>query len=248
MGTEPRARVNSPPLPSRSSRHRLRAIAGLLFLYLVLAYGLIPLGWRWHSSRHPVLDDAPRITHTKDGIPGDPLNLVLIGTENQLKKAMLAAHWHPADAITFESCLKISRATLLRRPYEDAPVSNLYVWGRKQDLAFQQPVGHDPRQRHHVRFWRWEEQDDQGRPLWIGAATFDRRVGLSHTTGQVTHHIAAAVDQERDHLIEDLTSAGQVVLLTWENHYQSKLKGRNGGGDIYFTDGNLPVLVLVDAE
>jgi hypothetical protein len=85
------------------------------------------------------------------------------------------------------------------------------VWGRKQDLAFEQPVGHDPRKRHHVRFWHSDKVDRDGRPLWAGAGTYDERVGLSHTTGQITHHIAADVDTERDHLFRDLQQTGDLA-------------------------------------
>ena len=89
--------------------------------------------------------------------------------------------------------LRIAADTVLRRPDDDAPVSNLFLFSRKQDLAFEQPVGDSPRQRHHVRFWRWDKLYED-RTAWIGAATFDQSVGLSHTTGQVTHHIAPDVD------------------------------------------------------
>jgi hypothetical protein len=193
-------------------------------------------------------DDLPRLTHTRTGIPGDPLNLVFVASEADLQKAMLAAGWHPADALTFRSCLRITVATLLRRPYEDAPVSSLFVWGRRQDLAFEQPVGHDPRRRHHVRLWRSGQQDGRGRSLWLAAATFDTSVGLSHTTGGITHHIAAAVDEERDKLIQDLATARWVDTVWWVNGYQPRLQGRNGGGDPYFTDGRLGVVVLAEPQ
>src|SRR6185295_8432205 len=125
------------------------------------------------------------------GIPGDPLNVGLVATEKQFKTIMIAAKWYPADPLTLHSCLEIAEASVLKRPYDEAPVSSLYLWHRKEDLAFEQPVGKDPRQRHHVRFWKSDKVDDDGRPLWIGAAIYDQRVGFSHTTGQVTHHTAA---------------------------------------------------------
>ncbi len=133
---------------------------------------------------------------------------------------------------------------MLRRPDVNAPVSNLYVWGQKQTLAFEQPVGHSPRQRHHVRFWRSEWLDWNGRPLWVGAATFDTSVGFSHTTGQITHHISPNVDADRDKLLEDLRRVGAIAELAWLNDFQQKLQGRNGGGDPYHTDGRLPVVIL----
>src|SRR5215831_6331445 len=177
------------------------AIGGLavLLVYLAIAYIIMPFGWKRYARRHPALEDIPKITHTGSGIPGDPLNVALIGTETDVKRIMLAAKWYPADPLTLKRCLEIAGATVLRRTYDDAPVSNVFVWGRKQDLAFEQPVGHDPRKRHHARFWRSEKVDLDGRPLWAGAGTYDERVSLSHTTGQITHHIAADVDTERDH-------------------------------------------------
>jgi hypothetical protein len=219
-------------------------MAMLLALYLTLAYVIAPTFWKRYESRHPALAGMPRVTHTSNNIPGDPLNIALIGTEEDLKKYMLAAKWYPADPLTLRSCLGIAGATVLRRSYDDAPVSNLFLWGHKQDLAFEQPAGNDPRKRHHVRFWRSENVDEQGRPLWAGAATFDERVGFSHTTGQITHHIAAEVDVERDHLLRDLEQAAALIeTLSIEGFHQIR-EGKNGGGDHWHTDGNLPVCFL----
>jgi hypothetical protein len=58
-----------------------------------------------------------------------------------------------------------------------------------------------------VRFWQSEKLDEQGRPLWAGLATYDERVGRSHTTGQIMHHISGNVDVERDHLPGALNAA-----------------------------------------
>jgi hypothetical protein len=172
------------------------------------------------------------------------LNIALVGDEDGLSAAMLAAQWYPADPLTLKSCLRIAFDTVAHHPYDDAPVSNLFLFGRKEDLAFEQPCGDDPRQRHHVRFWRSDALDDEGRPLWLGAATFDAKVGLSHTTGQITHHIDANVDAERDRLIGDLQQSGSVTPVYWIAGFQEQLRGRNGGGDPYYTDGRLVVGVL----
>src|SRR5207302_5877462 len=140
------------------------------------------------------------VTHTVADIPGDPLNVALLGTEAEVKKILLAAGWYPADPLTFKSCLGMAEAAVLKRTYDDAPVSNLFLFGRKEDLAFEQPVGDNPRHRHHVRFWQTDKVDTEGRPVWVGSAVYDQRVGLSRTTGQVTHVTAADVDAERDYL------------------------------------------------
>ena len=80
--------------------------------------------------------------------------------------------------------------------------------------------------------------------MWFGAATFDERVGLSHTTGEVTHHIGPDVDAERDRIITELRKAGQVAEVYWVDHFHRELRGRNGGGDAWRTDGRLGVAVL----
>ena len=193
--------------------------------------------------RHPDWSSTPNITHTASGIPGDPLNISLVGSERDVMLAMKAAAWYAADAITFSSSVRIAVDSVFRRPDDDAPVSNLYLFGRKQDLAFEQPVGDSPRQRHHVRFWRSDKLEG-GRPVWLGAATFDERVGLSHTTGEVTHHIGPDVDAERDRIVEELRKAGEVQEVYWVDHFHRQLEGKNGGGDPWHTDGRLAVAVL----
>jgi LssY C-terminus len=227
----------------QSSRWRRTGCLGLVALasYLAIAYLLMPTFWTRYTRRHSAFDNLPRITRAGDGLPGDPLNVALIGTEDQLKRIMLAAKWYPADALTLRSCLRIAEDTVLKRAYTDAPVSNLYLLGRREDLAFEQPVGGDPRRRHHVRFWRVPGSVSDEAPSWAGAATFDRSVGISHTTGQVTHHIAADVDAERDHLFEDLKRTGDLAETRQVPGYHLVRAGRNGGGDPWHTDGDLYV-------
>jgi hypothetical protein len=232
-----------PPCQSQSSplsTRVARLVIFLLLVYLLVSYFLLPGVWRYYAERHPALEDMPDITHTGSGIPGDPLNVALVGDEIELKKSMLAAGWFPADPLTLQSCLKIAADTVLKRPYDNAPVSNLYLFGRKEDLAFEQPDGDNPRKRHHVRFWRTEKLAG-GRPVWIGGATYDECVGLSGTTGQITHHIAADVDAERDHLLEDLKRTGSLAKTYFVDGFHEDREGRNGGGDRWYTDGRLAI-------
>ena len=212
--------------------------------WFLIAYLILPVGWRRYEKRHPALDDAPRVAHTTTGIPGDPVNLGLVAPEEKIHRAMLAAKWFPADPITLKSSIRIAGSTVLHRSYDDAPVSSLYLWGHKQDLAFEQPVGNDARRRHHVRFWRSEKLDDQGKPLWLGAATFDTKVGFSHTTGEITHHISPDVDAERDKVIADLQQVHALIEVFRIDDFHSTLTGKNGGGDPYRTDGGLAVGVM----
>ena len=154
----PRAGSGRQAAPAASRRRlllRRGASTGLVViaLWLVTAYMILPAVWK-HYEHHPALEDAPKTTLTNQGIPGDPLNVGVIGTRAEVIRAMLDAGWNPADPITLKSSLGIAGSVLLKRQYRDAPVSNLFVFGRRQDLAFEKPVGRSASRRHHVRFWR----------------------------------------------------------------------------------------------
>ncbi len=240
------ARVESPAPASGARRWRmgLGLLFGAVVAYLLVAFVILPTVWHRYEQRHPAIADVPNVTHTKSGIPGDPLNIALIGTEEQFHRGMLAAGWYPADPITMASSLRIAIGVVFKRPFDEAPVSPLYLWGRKEDLAFEKPVGNNPRERHHVRFWQSDKRDEEGRPLWIGAATFDTHVGFSRDTGQITHHISPDVDKDRDLILADLERAGALASTYWVDGFHTVREGKNGEGDPWRTDGRLGVGVL----
>jgi hypothetical protein len=241
----------SPREARRAHERRLRHFAAragdttivVLALYLLVAYVAAPLAWR-HFEHHPVMADAPKTSYTVDGIAGDPLNLALVGSQDEVVAALLKAGWSPADPTTLRSSFRIATSVVLKHKYATAPMSNLYVWGRRQDLAFEQAVDQNARQRHHVRFWRSDKLGIGDRPLWLGAATFDRSVGISHLTGKITHHIDGDIDSERNHVIETLAHVGQLTEVFQVTGIGATVDGRNGGGDRYFTDGELTTGVI----
>src|SRR6202000_5617 len=189
----------------------------------------------------------PMVTLTAQGIPGDPINVGLVGNDKDVLCAMQAAGWYPADRVTLRSSIEIAGSVVLDRPYHDAPVSPLYYMGRREDLAFEKPSGTSADRRHHVRFWKVLQQGEEKRPVWLGDATFDRGVGISHYTGAITHHIAADIDAERSLLASDMEAAQMVDAKYQVTGIGVTLAGRNGGGDSYFTDGEVWILRLVVA-
>jgi len=211
--------------------------------WAIAAYLIVPRVWKAYFHYRPAVAEVDRVTQTSNRHPGDPVNIMLVGSDTEVVQGLTAAGWFPADPITFRSSVRIVADSVLRRPDDDAPVSALFLFGRKHDLAFEQPVAGGPRQRHHVRFWRSDKLQD-GRPAWIGAATFDERVGFSYTTGQITHHIGPDVDAERDRIANELQKAGWVQSIEWDDGFHSRLEGRNGGGDRWRTDGRLAIVVL----
>jgi LssY C-terminus len=219
-------------------------LAGIAIGYVLLAYVLLPLLWT-HHEHEPGLAALPMVTRTGSDIPGDALNVGLVGSKEDILRAMHAAEWFPADPITLRTSIEIVGSVVLDRPDQDAPVSPLYYQGKKEQLAFEKPDGRSADKRHHVRFWLVLDKGTDGRPVWLGSVTFDRRVGLSHDTGQVTHHIGPDIDAERDLLMHDLRNAEMVQSVFQISGIGPTLLGRNGEGDPYYTDGEIDIATLV---
>jgi hypothetical protein len=239
--------LESQPLPDRSRLERFLAAAiAVVLIYTFLAYLALPLLWT-HYEHQKKLANLPMVTRTAQGIPGDPINVGLVGDEKDVLCAMRDAGWFPADPVTLRSSIEIAGSVLLDRPYRDAPVSPLFYLGRREDLAFEKPDGNSADHRHHVRFWKVLDKGEEQRPVWLGAVTYDRSVGVSHYTGAITHHIGADIDAERRLLATDLEAAGLVDAKYQVTGIGPTVTGRNGGGDPYYTDGEVWILRLVVA-
>jgi hypothetical protein len=228
----------------RPRTRRAKAIGGIvlvLALWGFVAYLAAPFVWsEIESSRPP----RPMLTTTPLGIPGDPINFGLVGSETELVAAFHAIGWRPADAITLGSAVEIGLSVVLDRPYPDAPVSNLVYEGRRQDLAFEKEDGTSAGRRHHARLWNGGADGADSRPLWLGSVSFDRDAGLSHDTLQLTHHIAPDLDAERDALVAAFAAAGLLLDTYPIDGVGATAQGRNGGGDRYVTDGKATIGVL----
>ena len=239
--------VQSAAPPHRSRwKHAAQLFLFIVMAYTLLAYLILPAVWT-HYEHQKRLADLPMVTLTAQRIPGDPINVGLVGDSKDVLCAMQAAGWYPADPVTLRSSIEIAGSVLLDRPYRDAPVSPLYYLGRREDFAFEKPVGSSADHRHHVRFWKVLDQGEEKRPVWLGDATFDRSVGVSHYTGAITHHIDADIDAERKLIASDLEAAGMVEARYQVTGVGPTLAGRNGGGDLYYTDGEVWILRLVEA-
>ena len=245
----------------------LFAFAGLSTLwlaYLVFKEGIQP-GWPmlllvvfWVLLTYLLLPRVHRIltrlyvpgyfigrARTSDGLLGDPVNLALRGHEAQIHAAMTRAGWTRADDVTLRSGLRILTSTLTRRSYHEAPVSPLHLFDRQQDFAYQQEVAGSPSKRHHVRFWRCPDgwMLPGGYTVdWLAAGTYDKSVGLSLFTLQVTHKIEEDTDIERDYIVETVKKGSPEVDVDVIENFSTGYHSRNGGGDLIITDGDLPII------
>ena len=131
---------------------RVPSVLALALSYAIAAYLILPrsvhLGLAILRRKR-----VPSYTVTGDGLPGDPVNVVLVGTLAQLRAAFAAAGWHEADQLGLKSSWRMIQAFLFNTPYPTAPFSTLYLFGRGQDIGFQKCINNSPRRRHHVRFW-----------------------------------------------------------------------------------------------
>ena len=224
----------------------LLTLLAVVAVYTAIAYLLLPALWTHHEHQRG-LANLPMVTRTAQGIPGDAINVGLIGNEKEVLCAMNAAGWFPADPITLKSSIEIAGSVLFDRAYRDAPVSPLFYLGRREDFAFEKPAGKSADRRHHVRFWKVLDSGDEQRPVWLGAVTFDKGVGVSHFTGAITHHTDADIDAERDSFTSDIERSGMATAKYQVTGVGLTLAGRNGGGDLYYTDGEVWILRLVEA-
>jgi hypothetical protein len=209
---------------------RLPWILAVSLTYAIGAYVILPwiirMGLKLlHRQR------VPSFTTTGDGLPGDPVNVALVGTLPQLRAAFAALGWSEADQLGLVSSWGMIRSFVSNSPYSTAPFSTLYLFGRGQDVGFQKAIGNSPRKRHHIRFWSlslmraestwaggsasfWLNTDrppDDERVLWVGAGTRDTGLSLTRLTFQVTHATDSDTNVERDFIIAELENIGSIA-------------------------------------
>ena len=204
----------------------------LVSLWLLLAYGELPRLWSKHEHKK-IGQRQEIVAYTSQDIPADPINVRILASAKSINCAFRRAGWSVADPLSVESGVKIVRSVLLKRAYPEAPVSSLYFDDQLQDVAYERDEGQTAKKRHHVRLWKVSAND------WLGAATFDRGVGIALFTLQVTHHIGPKVDDERDTVGTLLEQSGAHYLGNQSAHIQPDHWRRNGAGDRYVTDGQI---------
>lgn len=221
-------------------------ILAAVVLWLAVAYYLLPRVHRLLSSIYVPNYFIGR-ARTADGLLADPVNLALRGDKRTLKKVMRKAGWSEADPITLKTGIRIILTTLRRQSYPEAPISDLFVFGRKQDLAFQKEVDGNPAKRHHIRFWYVPKNvylPGGYNVDWVAAATYDDAVGFSLFTLQITHSIDGDVDTERDFVVKTIKKAHRARKIQKIEGFFPGYQHRNGGGHKYFTDGSMVIVDL----
>jgi hypothetical protein len=190
------------------------------------------------------IDGLPRRVNDEFQNSGDMVNFVLVGSEQQVKDALDAANWHVADIDTKEAVLKAVLQTYQKEDYLQMPMSQLYLFGRKQDYGYELAQAYSVvASRHHFRIWKapttWN-----GQTVWAGAGTHDIGFEKDQRNGKVTHKIDPAVDGERDNIGQTLQASGKVKSLYYYLPPDPVQGARNATGGGYHSDGRVLVIVL----
>lgn len=194
-----------------------------------------------NSAVSQLLENAPQRASGKDDKPGDPLNLVVIGNIDQIRGVFQAAGWSEAEKKTGKSIWDTVRAVAGDQGYGQGPVSDLYLYGRPQDLAVEKMLDTFMK-RHHLRLWRSTATTPDGREIWLGASTHD--TGLDVRPGVVSHAIDPDLDAERSKVGADLLVTGQVAAEQLVTRPNPLSQGLTATGGTWKTDGRLLVIDL----
>lgn len=209
--------------------------------------GRIPARPLTLQALHHAIETLPCCTTDASGTRnGDPVNFVLIGSDDDVLGALTRQGWDPTHALGTATAWKTLRAFISAKSYRNSPVSQLYFFGRGQDIAMQK-VRSTINQRNHLRLWK-AAYSYRGKSVWIGQISRD--IGVRFAVNApffVTHTIEPDVDGARNYLIQDLLASEYLRDLGWakgvglvpQDHPRVNLIG-----DPYFTDGFRAVMVL----
>jgi LssY C-terminus len=187
-----------------------------------------------------------RTTDPGNHRPSDLVNLMFVGTKEQISEAFRAAGWSEAAPSNLRSRLKGVRAFVEGRGSESFPMTRLTLDEARADMSWQKGLN-DMSKRHHIRIWK-QAQTWNGQEVWVGAATRDIDFAYMHHGTLMTHRIDGNIDSERDKIAYDLAYTSYVDTLDWAERSSLPAVSRNGTGDVMTTDKKLVVMHLRDTE
>ncbi len=192
-----------------------------------------------------LLSKIPRRVSDPNGNPGDMVNVLIVGTEDQMVQVFTTAGWVKVDKSVGNTVLSALMDSIEKKDYLTMPMSTLYLFNRAQDYGFAhgEPVK-VAMSRNHLRVWK-SPYEVEGRPLWCVAATHD--IGFERDQrkpGAVTHKIDPAIDGEREYVNGTLSGTGLVVQRDHVTPADPLTTAKTATGGEFHSDGRILVLVL----
>ncbi len=188
-----------------------------------------------------VLAQAPRNVRSKKGNEGGPVNLVLIGSREEINAAFEKAGWTAAKDQNANSLWQTFEAVIKGKGYDAAPMSTLYLYGRPEDMAFEKMLNTFTH-RHHLRIWKAPAAGADGRPLWLVVADHDN--GFDIRPGVISHSVDPRVDLERAKVGADLGMTGLVAAEQLVSVSHPARSGLTATGGKWESDGRVLVVDL----
>jgi hypothetical protein len=186
----------------------------------------------------------PRRIGDKEGNPGDMVNFLILGDEDQMKKVFTTAGWVKVDANVESTVFSGIIASISKESYLTMPMSQLYLFGRPQDYgwAHAEPIN-VVASRNHLRVWKAPFTAD-GQMLWVGAATHDIGFEKDQRNNGITHKIDPDIDLERDYVEKTLSSTGLVSEISHFTPTNPLKEAKTATGGSFHSSGQVLVLKL----
>jgi len=194
-----------------------------------------------------LLAKIPRRVSDPQGNVGDMVNIILIGSEDEVVQVFSAAGWVQVDSSVQNTVVNAIFDSLEKKDYLTMPMSTLYLFKRPQDYGFAhaEPV-RVAMSRNHLRVWKSPYLAD-GRPLWCIAATHDIGFERDQRNNGVTHKIDPSIDGEREYVNSTLTGTGLVVERNHVTPADALTEAKTATGGTFHSDGRILVLILKNA-
>ncbi len=195
-----------------------------------------------------LLESLPRRVSDQNHDPGDMVNILLVGSEDEVVKTFTSAGWVQVDKSVGSTLKEGLLDTFQKKDYLTMPMSILYLFDRPQDYGFAhaEPV-RVVMSRNHLRVWK-SPHEVQGRPLWCVAATHDIGFERDQRNNGLTHKIDPAIDGEREYVNQTLSGTGLVATRAHISPAQPLTTAKTATGGEFHSDGKILVLVLKKGE
>jgi hypothetical protein len=223
-----------------------------LTLALTAPLTVIPHATNDQMPRPLTDEEAATLSDLVAGMPGrtankshkasDLINVMFVGSREQVAAAFVAAGWSETPRATLRSHLMNVRAVMANQGNSAAPMSTLLVDGEIPDMMWQKGLN-DVGKRHHIRIWKRADMWN-GQEIWVGAATHDIDFAFLRPGMPITHRISGMIDRERDKVVHDLVFTASVGIADWLERPEVLGETHNATGDRMTTDGRLAVVQL----
>jgi len=194
-----------------------------------------------------LLDSIPRRVNDADGNPGDRVNFIIVGSQDQVQGALKSAGWVTVDRSNKDAIMRGLLSTFSKEAYTTLPMSELRLFGRAQDFGYAQA---DPLRvvasRHHFRIWK-APFTFNGMEVWAGAGTHDIGFDRDQRNNGITHKIDPATDGERDYIRDSLTQTGMVVKSEYLTPTDPVTTAKTATGSGFTSDGRSLLVYLATA-